>query len=172
MRALAWIMPMVCFSLWGCGGDSSAVMTTSGSGAVVIPSGTGGQGGTTGGQGGSPGGTVAVPGGARDLATVQCIGPSGTICDYYSCLKANCGAKLQECYISDGVSAAAGGLCRDYANCMLACSCDSSGKKCEDTCQATHAPSGSVCWNCLYGLVVCSTGYNCPLSTSCMSFSM
>jgi hypothetical protein len=173
MRAPAWILSFVLVALWGCGGDSSAVMTTSGGGVVVIPSGSGGLGGTTGGQGGSPGsGTLPVPGGARDLATVQCIGPSGTICDYYACLKANCGAKLQECYISDGVSAAAGGLCRDYANCMLACSCDSSGKKCEDTCMATKAPSGSACWTCLYGLVVCSTGYNCPISASCLSFSM
>jgi hypothetical protein len=172
MRAVAWILSFAFLAMWGCGGDSSAVMTTSGSGDVV-PAGSGGQGGATGGQGGSPGGgTVAVPGGARDLATVQCIGPSGTVCDAYTCLKANCSEKLQECYISDGNAATAGGLCRDYANCMLVCPCDSSGKKCEDTCQTKHVPSNSVCANCLYGLLACSNGSNCPLATSCLSFSM
>jgi hypothetical protein len=150
----------------GKGGQTT--FATGGTGGSIIPA-QGGSGGPSG------GGTIRVTGGIRDLATTQCISTSGGSCPvsstYLTCLESNCGIMLNTCYYSDGVSSAAGGVCRSYANCMLACSCDASRSKCENACLENYATANPDCSTCLYNLVGCSSKYNCPTTTACMSAS-
>ena len=151
----------------GQGGKGGQItFTTGGTGGSIITA----QGGS-GGQAG--GGTVRVTGGSRDLATAQCVSTSGGSCPvsstYLTCLESNCGTSLTTCYYSDGVSSAAGGVCRSYANCMLACSCDANRSTCESACLQNYA--NPDCSTCLYNLLACSSRYNCPTTTACMSAS-
>jgi hypothetical protein len=149
----------------GKGGQLTFAM--GGAGGSIVPA-QGGSGGP------SSGGTIRVTGGIRDLGTTQCISTSGGSCPvsstYLTCLKSNCGSTLNTCYYSDGVASAAGGVCRSYANCMLACSCDANRSNCESACQ-DYATANPDCSTCLVNLVVCSSRYNCPTTTACMSLT-
>jgi hypothetical protein len=131
----------------------------------------GGSGGSDGSGGSVSGGVVSVPGGTRDLATAQCISTSGGTCpvsgDYLACLRSSCGANLSECYYSDGYAKAVGGDCRDYANCMLHCSCDAGRSACEDSCLQNLGLTDSVCSTCLFNLWTCTSLHNCPPMAMC-----
>jgi hypothetical protein len=178
MRLLAWLSAPVVVSLLGCAGDSSALMSAwndGGPGGVTGGStqpAVGGAGGS-GGQVTIPAGSISVPGGVRDLATAQCTSTSGGTCpapaDYLSCLTTKCSGKLTFCYYSDGVSVAAGGKCRAYANCMLACPCNSGRSSCEDSCLLNYGSSDASCSTCLVDLAVCASGAGCILPSTCSS---
>lgn len=131
----------------------------------------GGSGGSDGSGGSVSGGAVSVPGGTRDLATAQCTTTSGGTCpvsgDYIACLRSSCGANLSECYYSDGYAKAVGGDCRDYANCMLHCSCDAGRSACEDSCLQNLGLTDSVCSTCLFNLWTCTSMHNCPPMAMC-----
>ena len=143
-------------------GSQGGVVGSQGGQITTSPAGSGGSGGS---------GYILVPGGRRDLATAMCTATSGNTCpvpaDIIECLQTDCKASLEACYFSDGVSSAAGGVCRSYANCMLACPCDSSRLKCEDSCRASYAMANPECSGCLFDLYVCSTQHGCPIPTSC-----
>jgi hypothetical protein len=179
MRVLASLLLLSGFSIVSCGGDSSSPMSVWTDGGPQGEGGAaaGGAGGSpVGGAGGSPvggtsgSGTLAVPGGARDLATAQCIAASGGTCpvpaDYINCLRSKCGDKVTACYFSDGVSAAAGGACKDYANCMLACPCNSGRSSCEQSCLQNYTGS-PACSQCLLYLFTCSSSNGCTLPATC-----
>jgi hypothetical protein len=166
-------------SVWpdgGVGGVGGTTVAHGGSGGSPA-GGSGGSGGSpVGGAGGSPvggssGGSLAVPGGTRDLATAQCTKTTGNTCpvpgDYIGCLQSKCGSTLTSCYYSDGVSTAAGGQCKDYANCMLACPCDSKRSACEDACRQNYAMANPSCSSCLVNLAICSSTNGCALPTTC-----
>jgi hypothetical protein len=168
MRLLASCLALVLASVLGCAGDTSALMSVwndGGPGGTSTPS--------SGGAGGGGGGTLAVPGGTRDLATTQCTVTADGTCqvpsDSLTCLEGKCGSNLTDCYYSDGVSAAAGGRCQSYANCMLACPCDSGRSNCEATCLQKYAPTDSDCLACITSLLVCSSIYGCTPPTTCGS---
>ncbi len=179
MRSLAFAVVVV-LSSWGCAGDSSSVMSVwndggpggSLGGQTVVA--TGGAGGAGGGSGLARG-SVAVRGGTRDLATTQCTRTSGTACavdrTYLDCLEGRCSASLTTCYSSDGISAATGGKCRAYANCMLDCPCDSGKSACENTCLDDHGYSDASCGLCLLDLYRCSDANGCVLPTTCVRSS-
>lgn len=188
MRLLASLTFVFCIWMAGCEGDSSAPMSVwpdggPGLGGTPGPGGSGGSpvGGAGGssGSGGSPvggsSGSLAVPGGTRDLATAQCIKTTGGTCpvpaSYIACLTSSCGTSLARCYYSDGVSTAAGGVCKDYANCMLACSCDGKRSSCENNCQQNYAVANPACSSCLVDLVLCSSSNGCTLPTTCSANS-
>ncbi len=176
MRFLASCLALVLASLIGCAGDSSSLMSVWNDGGPG--SAAGGRGGSStpssGGIGGGAG-ALAVPGGTRDLATTECTATSDGSCpvpsDSLTCLEGKCGSNLTDCYYSDGVSAAAGGRCQSYANCMLACPCDDGRTNCEATCQQKYAPTNSDCLACITGLFFCSSFYGCPPPTTCASSS-
>jgi hypothetical protein len=163
----------------GAGTGQGGAVTGQG-GAVTGQGGAvGGQAGQTvvsnGGSGGSGGAiagvSIQVPGGVRDLATTLCTSASGTVCpfptDKVACLETNCGATLTKCHYSDGVSAAAGGLCQRYANCMLACPCDKGQKACEDKCTADFASTNPDCSGCIVELYTCMSKFGCTPPTTC-----
>ena len=176
MRRLAFASFVLLVPVWGCAGDSSSLMSVWNDGG---PGGSlGGQGGqgmpSSGGAGGVPGGgSVAVKGGTRDLATTQCTSASTGGCAvdgvYLDCLTSYCQAALVACYYSDGVSSAAGGKCRAYANCMLACPCDSGQDACQSACMENQAVTNSSCSMCLFDLYGCSAANGCNLPTACAS---
>jgi hypothetical protein len=173
-------------SVWNDGGFVSAA---GGQGGAVGGQGgaVGGQGGAAGGQagqvvislggsvgggGGVPGrGSIVVAGGVRDLPTVQCTSASGGSCpvpvEILNCIQANCGGELVSCYYSDGVSAAAGGLCKDYAACMLASPCDGTKQKREEYCMSNFATTNPDCSGCMFKLYTCSVKFGCPIPTTC-----
>ena len=181
MRCLAFVSAIGFIAVCSCDGDSSALMSVwNDGGQAGAAGGQGGPGGqivpATGGAGGgggsvSGGGTIVVPGGTRDLATTRCISASGGSCPVASnditCLEVNCGPDLTACYYSDGVSAAAGGICQSYANCMLACKCDGSSSTCEYNCYQNHASTVPDCSNCLYKLAGCASNHGCSLLGTC-----
>jgi hypothetical protein len=112
-----------------------------------------------------------VKGGTRDLATTQCSTTSGNTCpwpsDSLTCLKTKCASQLAKCYYSDGVSAAAGGDCQAYANCMLKCSCDSGRSACEETCMQNYWVTDPTCSSCMYSMLTCSSSNSCLPPTTC-----
>ena len=179
MRILAWLSAIALVSLHGCAGDSSSVMSVwndggpggaSGGNTVVSSGGSGGSGGSITGSG-----SIAVPGGTRDLATAQCTSTSGGTCpvpaDYLTCLTSTCSTQLTSCYYSDGVSAAAGGACRAYANCMLACPCNAGRSNCEDGCMQNYYLTDTTCSTCMVNLLVCSSGHGCTIPSTCSTSS-
>ena len=131
----------------------------------------GGSGGPAGTGGSVSGGAVYVPGGWRDLDTAQCMATSGGTCpvsaDYTACLHSSCSGNLTKCYYSDGYAKAVGGDCRNYANCMLGCSCDAKRSTCEDSCLQNSGLSDPVCSTCLFNLWTCTSTHNCPPMTVC-----
>jgi hypothetical protein len=157
-------------SVWNDGGPAGAAGGQSGQGEgghTVSPGGAGG--GMVGGASG--GSSIVVPGGVRDLATTQCTSTSGGTCpvpsSYLQCLESSCGTNLTACYYSDGVSSAAGGACRSYANCMLACPCNSGRSNCETSCMQSYAMADPTCSTCMLNLLGCASTYGCNLPTSC-----
>jgi hypothetical protein len=154
-------------SVWNDGGPGGAA---GGHGGTSTPS-SGGAGGV----GGVGADTIAVPGGTRDLATTQCTSTTGATCpvpgDYLACLEGYCSAKLTACYYSAGVSSAAGGMCRAYANCMRACPCNSGRSSCEDACMQNYASTDPNCSTCMLDLLVCSSTYGCTIPSTCASSS-
>jgi hypothetical protein len=148
-------------SVWNDGGPG-------GQGGTVVPS-SGGVGGSVGGSVGT--GTIAVKGGMRDLATTQCASTSGNTCPWpassLDCLKTKCATQLVKCYYSDGVSAAAGGDCQAYANCMLKCSCDSGRSTCEETCMQNAWLTDPTCSSCMINMLTCSSTNGCLPPTTC-----
>jgi hypothetical protein len=138
-------------------------------------SGQGGQGGW-GGQGGQNNntGSISVLGGTRDLPTTHCTSTTGDgTCPvpdgYTSCIKGKCATSLTDCYYSDGISSAVGGICRSYANCMLACPCDTGQSKCEDDCLQNYAATDPNCWTCLINFRDCSSHVDCPPINDCVT---
>jgi hypothetical protein len=131
----------------------------------------GGSGGAAGSGGIASSGIVYVPGGTRDLATAQCTTTSGGACpvsgSYIACLRTSCASNLSACYYSDGYAKAVGGDCRDYANCMLGCSCDAKRSTCEDSCLQSFGLGDSLCSTCLFNLWSCTSTHNCPPMTAC-----
>jgi hypothetical protein len=131
----------------------------------------GGSGGAAGSGGIVSSGIVYVPGGTRDLATAQCTTTSGGACpvsgSYIACLRTSCASNLSECYYSDGYARAVGGVCRDYANCMLGCSCDAKRSTCEDSCLQSFGLGDSLCSTCLFNLWTCTNTHNCPPMMTC-----
>jgi len=131
-----------------------------------------------GGQGGQGGqynntGPISVPGGTRDLPTTHCTSTTGDgTCSipsgYSSCIEGKCATSLTNCYYSDGISSAVGGICRSYANCVLACPCDTGQSKCEDDCLQNYAATDPNCWTCLIGFRDCSKHVNCPPINDCV----
>jgi len=173
MRLLASFLALALACVLGCAGDSSSVMSVWNDGG---PGGSAaGQGGSIVGSGGTGGGvgsgTLAVEGGIRDLATTQCTVTSGATCPWpaetLTCIKSQCSAELTKCYYSDGVSAAAGGTCQDYANCMLKCPCTAARGTCEDSCRESVAAGEAGCNMCLFDLFNCATDHGCPPPTTC-----
>ncbi len=189
MRGLALVLAAGPIVYGGCSGDSSALMSVWNDDAGVVR--TGGavaSGGAAGGYGGQPfvmggsggaigaggsvsSGVVDVPGGTRDLATNLCTITSGGTCpvsgDYIACLKSDCATNLSQCYYLDGHAKVVGGDCRDYANCMLGCSCGDERSACEESCVQSFAYANSVCSNCFSNLWLCSISHDCPQRTLC-----
>jgi len=152
-------------SVWNDAGLGGAA---GGSGGTVVTS-SGGAAGAVGGNAGN--GTIDVKGGTRDLATAQCISTTGNACAWpatsITCLKTQCASPLVRCYYSDGVSAAAGGDCQAYANCMLKCSCDSGRSTCEESCLESYWVTDPTCSSCMANMLTCASTYGCLPPTTC-----
>ena len=190
MRLPGLLFVMGSWVFVGCAGDSSVVMSVwddSGAGGVQSQTGGAGDGGQAGPAQGGSGGNVAtagasgsnggstssisVPGGTRDLTTTQCTTTSGGTCpvpaSYLSCVKTSCGADIAKCYASDGISRAVGGKCMSYANCMLACPCNSARSTCENNCLQNYATYDPDCSSCVLDLLTCFSRYGCTYPSSC-----
>jgi hypothetical protein len=181
MRLLASFLVITAAAWFGCAGDSSALMSTwndggpggaaGGPGGSIGPA-AGGAGGQAGGSTGNvTSGGVTVQGGIRDLATTECTKTTGATCPWpavtLDCLKSNCAMPLTRCYYSDGVSAAAGGTCQAYANCMLKCPCTVARATCEDTCLNNYATTDTTCAMDLVSLWTCANTYGCTPPATC-----
>jgi hypothetical protein len=169
MRLLAFLLLTGSLVVVGCAGDSSSLMSVwNDSGVGGAPSPVGGAGGSGGAGGAGAGGTVLVPGGVRDLSTAQCISTTGGGCLYSSdnlaCLKGNCAPYLSACYSQPGTSTSAGGVCLEYANCLLRCPCDGSQSTCESDCGQNYL-SMNNCWMCIVNLGTCASNHNCQMPT-------
>jgi hypothetical protein len=181
MRLLASAFAVLLVSVLGCAGDSSSLMSVwndggpggafGGQGGQTVPS-SGGAGGTAGASGG---GSIAVRGGTRDLATAQCTSATAPACPvdgvYLNCVQSHCGPLVTDCYYSDGVSSAAGGRCRAYANCMLGCPCDRDKYDCENQCLQDYGFTDTSCSQCLVTLFTCLTSNGCTPPATCASSS-
>jgi hypothetical protein len=165
MRVLSLVG--IALVLLGCGSSQSTAMRDAASdGTPSIFDMLAGQNNIT--------GSISVPGGTRDLSTTHCTSTTGdATCPvpdgYTSCIKGKCATSLTDCYYSDGISSAVGGLCRSYANCMLACPCDTGQSKCEDDCLQKYAATNTNCWTCLINFRNCSSHVDCPPISDCVT---